>query len=121
MRTAIIVAHMLVRFSGLILIILGVLIWIDNTLPLVPIHMLLGLVFVLSLWTLAFLAARSGAPRGVVALVIGWGAIVVILGVTQTQLLPGPQHWVIQVLHLLVGLGAIGQAEGLAARVKRAQ
>jgi hypothetical protein len=35
-------------------------------------------------------------------------------------LLTGDFHWIIQVLHLLVGLGAIGQAEGLAARIKRA-
>ena len=40
---------------------------------------------------------------------------------TQTQLLPGSWHWVIQVLHLLLGLGAMGQGEGLAARIKRAR
>lgn len=26
-------------------------------------------------------------------------------------------HWLVQVIHLLVGLGAIGQAIGLAARI----
>ena len=119
MRTAMTVALMLVRFTGLILIILGVLFWTGNALALVPIHMLLGLVLVLSLWTLAILAGRAGASWGLVALALVWGAIVLILGLFQTQLLPGPRHWVIQVLHLLVGLGAIGQAEGLAARVKR--
>jgi hypothetical protein len=56
--------------------------------------------------------------RGFVVLVIVWGVIVLVLGLTQTQLLPGDFHWVIQVLHLLVGLGAIGQAEGLATRIK---
>ncbi len=80
--------------------------------------MLSGFVLVLSVWTLAVLAAIAGVSRGFVVLVIVWGVIVLVLGLTQTQLLPGDFHWVIQVLHLLVGLGAIGQAEGLAARIK---
>jgi len=118
MKTAITVVHMLVRLTGLIQIVLGVLFWTGNALTLIPVHMLSGFVFVLSVWTLAVLAARAGVSRGFVVLVIVWGVIVLVLGLTQTQLLPGDVHWVIQVLHLLVGLGAIGQAEGLAARIK---
>ncbi len=118
MKTAATVAQMLVRFTGVILIVLGVLFWTGNALTLVPIHMLLGLVLVLSLWTLALLAARIGAQPGIVMLAVVWGLIVVLLGITQTRLLPGDAHWVIQALHLLVGLGALGQAEGLAARIK---
>jgi hypothetical protein len=118
MKTAITVAHMLVRLTGLIQIVLGVLFWTGNAITLIPVHMLSGFVLVLSAWTLAVLAARAGVSRGFVVLVIVWGVIVLVLGLTQTQLLPGDFHWVIQVLHLLVGLGAIGQAEGLAARIK---
>ncbi len=44
-----------------------------------------------------------------------------ILGLTQNQLLPGSWHWVIQLVHLLVGLGAMGQGEGLARRIKAAR
>ena len=47
-----------------------------------------GLV-VLSLWTLALLSARASERPGLVALAIGWGLIVPILGLTQDQLLPG--------------------------------
>ena len=43
------------------------------------------------------------------------------LGLTQDQMLLGDAHWVIRVLHLLVGLGAIGQSEGLAVRIRRAR
>ncbi len=121
MRTATTVAQMLVRASGLLLIVLGVLFWTGNALSLIPLHMLLGLVLVLSLWTLAVIAARAGVSRGLVALAIVWGLVVLALGITQTRLLPGSAHWVIQVLHLLVGLGAMGQAEGLAARIRRAE
>src|SRR5262249_2134403 len=75
----------------------------------------------LALWTLASLAAVAHVTPGLVLLAFVWGLIVPLLGLTQTQLLPGSAHWLIQVLHLLVGLGAIGQAEGLAARIKGRQ
>ncbi len=114
MRTSTSVALWIVRITGLIQIVLGVLFWTGNALSLVPVHMLSGLILVLSLWVLAFQAIQTGAnPRlGIVAIV--WGLIVVALGMYQGGLLPGPAHWVIQVLHLLVGIAAIGQAHGLA-------
>ena len=38
---------------------------------------------------------------------------------SQTRLLPGDAHWVIQVLHLLIGIGAMGLGQGLATRIKQ--
>jgi hypothetical protein len=121
MKTAATVAQMLVRVAGVVQIILGVLFWTGNALTLIPIHMLIGSVIVLLLWTLAGIGAYAGVSRGFVVLAIVWGVIVLALGMAQNQLLPGPFHWVIQVLHLLVGLGALGQAERLAQSVKRAR
>jgi len=120
MRTAATVFQMLVRLSGLILIVLGILFWTGNTLDLVPVHMLLGLILVISLWALAFLAARAGAPPVQVIAAAVWGLVVPVLGVTQDQLVPGDAHVLIRILHLLVGLIAIGMAEGLGQRIKRA-
>jgi hypothetical protein len=37
---------------------------------------------------------------------------------TQAQLLPGSFHWIIQVLHLLVGIVALGLADSLARRAE---
>jgi hypothetical protein len=79
---------------------------------------LFGFVLVLSLWVLAVLAALAGVSRGVVALAIFWGLVVPILGLTQARLLPGPAHWSIEVLHLLIGLAAIGMGGGLARRIR---
>src|SRR5262245_17613946 len=120
MKTAATIAQMLVRLTGLTQIVLGVLFWTGNALTLIPVHMLVGSVLVLLLWSLAGMAFWAGVNRGLVALAIIWGVVVVALGMTQNQLLPGPAHWVIQVLHLLVGLAAIGMAEGLAVRIKQA-
>ena len=116
MKVAITGAQMLVRLTGLFQIVTGLLFWTGNALALLPVHMLSGLVLVLALWVLALLTARAGVGLRPVALTVLWGVLVVVLGVTQVQLLPGDFHWVIQVLHLLVGLAAMGLAERLAAR-----
>lgn len=121
MKTAATIAQTIVRLCGLVLLTLGLLFWTGNARGLIPVHMLLGFVLVLALWTLAGLAAWAGVPARFVALAVAWGLITPALGLTQGQLLPGSAHWVIQVLHLLVGLGAIGQAEGLAARIRARQ
>ena len=111
--------HWLIRITGLGQIILGTLFWIIQNDALIPVHVLVGSVLVISLWVLAFLAAQAGVDWRWAALAIAWGLIVVILGLAQTRLLPGPAHWLIQLLHLLVGLGAIGQGEGLSAGIRQ--
>jgi uncharacterized membrane protein YdfJ with MMPL/SSD domain len=119
-NTAVTFVQMLVRVCGLVLIVLGILFWTGNALALVPVHMLVGFVLVLSLWTLAVLAARAGVTPVLAAVAAAWGLVVPILGLTQTSLLTGGAHWLVQVLHLLVGLGAIGLAERLGVRIRRA-
>jgi len=118
MRRATTTAQMLVRATGVVQLLLGGLFWTGNALDLVPLHQTIGFLLVFGLWTLAALAARAGVRPPLVALAAVWGLIVPILGLTQTRLLVGSAHWLIEVLHLLVGLGAIGQAEALAARIK---
>ena len=120
MRTATTMIAMVLRVLGLIMIVLGLLFWTGNALALIGLHMLIGIIVVLLLWALALLAARSRVGVGLVALGIVWGLIVVALGITQNRLLPGDFHWVIKVLHLLVGLAALGIAERLAGAIKRA-
>jgi hypothetical protein len=121
MQTATTIAQMLVRLTGLITIVLGVLFWTGHALTLIPVHTQVGFVLVLSLWALAVLAAWAGANPAFVALAIAWGLLLPLLGMTQDRLLIGDAHWVIKVLHLLIGIGAMGQAEGLAARIKSAR
>jgi hypothetical protein len=116
MRTAAVITQWLVRLTGLTQIILGLLFWTNNALTLIPVHMMIGLLFVLSLWALAIIAAIMGADRRMVALALIWGVVVVGLGMTQTQILPGGFHWVIEVVHLLVGLAALGIAQRLVVR-----
>lgn len=117
MQTATMISLMLLRLTGLVQVVLGLLFWTGNNLSMIPVHMLVGFVLVLALWALAGLAARAGVTPGLVAFALLWGAVVPVLGLTQQRLLPGDSHWLIQVAHLLVGLFAIGLGETLAARI----
>ena len=119
MKATAVVMQWVVRLTGVALIVLGLMFWAGRAHTLIPLHMLLGLVLVVALWILAGFAARAGASSGMVALAFLWGLVVLGLGMTQTRLLVGSAHWIVQVVHLFVGLAAMGMAEGLAARVKR--
>ena len=110
---------LLVRVSGLIQVILGVLFWTGNALSLIPVHILNGFLIVLLLWLLAGLAVRAGVAARPIALAVAWSLIMPALGLYQAQLLPGDFHWVIEVLHLLVGIAAIGMADNLVKRIKQ--
>jgi hypothetical protein len=69
------------------------------------------------LWTLAFFCARAAAPTGLVVLVAVWGLVLPAVGFSQKNILPGGAHWVVQLVHLLLGLAALGLAQVLAGRV----
>ncbi|HEU4900518.1 MAG TPA: hypothetical protein VFX88_23585 [Actinomycetota bacterium] len=118
MRSTITGVQMFVRVAGVIQILLGLAFWTGNALGLVDLHQLLGILLVLALWTQAALAHRAGVPGGMVAGAAVLGLLVVIVGLTQRNLLPGSAHWVIQVIHLLLGIGLLGLAENLATRAK---
>jgi hypothetical protein len=121
MRMILSISQMLVRICGVLLLILGLLIWTEGATNLILIHMLLGLVLVISMWVLAGVSTRAGVPVGLAAGVAVAGLVVLVLGMTQTSLLPGTSHWVIQVLHLLVGMLAVGSAEAIGGRLRRAR
>jgi hypothetical protein len=116
-RIATTIAVTLLRLTAVILLTLGLLFWSGNALNLIPVHMLTGLVLVLALWALAVLGLRAGVPPALGGLALVWGLIVPVLGVTQDSLVPGDAHVLVKVLHLLVGVIAIGLGESLARRI----
>ena len=108
------------RVAALLALILGLLTWFGVDVV-VNVHMILGIIVTLSLWVLgvAAFSVKGGVPLGIVAII--WGLIVVALGMTQSSILPepSPAHWIIQIIHLLVGLCAIGIGEAIGGRHKR--
>jgi hypothetical protein len=119
MRIATTVSNWVVRVLGVFQIVLGILIWTGNALTFTSLHITSGLVLVLALWVLAGIALAAGVAPGLSIVVFLWGVLVIVFGLVQTRLLVGDLHWIIRVLHLLIGLSAIGQAEGLAQRIKQ--
>jgi hypothetical protein len=113
------IARGIVRLALIVQLVLGSFFWAGNATSLVDLHQFIGIVLVLSLETLVFAAARAGVDRPLVILAGLWGVIVVVLGLSQQNILVGSAHWVIQVLHLLVGLAAVGLSEALAGRIQR--
>ena len=120
MKLATTIAQTVARTLWAIQIGLGVLFWTYNALNLIPLHMLIGLVFVLALWVLAGLGLRAGVHPGLASAAFAWGLLVIALGMTQMQILPGDLHWIVQVVHLGFGLAAIGFAEALGRRIRAA-
>jgi hypothetical protein len=113
------VAQMIVRVSGVLLLILGLLFWTGDALGLIPVHILLGVLLVLALWLLAATASQMGVPIGLVAGAALLGLVLAWLGFTQDSMLPGSAHWIIQALHLVLGMAAIAIAEVIGGRIRR--
>jgi len=113
------VAGWTIRITGLALVVLGLLLWADAASSLRSIHILLGLVLVVALAAAAVLALRAGAKPILPAIAIAWAFLTAALGMVQAQLLVGDAHVVVQVIHLLVGIVAIGLGEALAAAGRR--
>ena len=114
------ISIMVLRLAVLLALILGILFWTGNALNLTFIHMILGFIVVISLWAIGL--AQGFIKGGSFALALATfvvGLLVAIVGLYQTGWLTGSTHWIIQVIHLLLGLSAIGLGEMITARTKR--
>ena len=118
MKTATLVLQNLIRLIGVILIVLGIRFWMHRALGFIGIHMRLGELLVVLLWVLAWIALRAGVRQQLVLASILYGFVAFLFAVNMGRLLPGRAHEVIRVVHLFLGLGAIGFAESLGKRIK---
>jgi hypothetical protein len=114
------IASMILSFAGLLALILGSLIWTNSALNLVQMHMALGLLAVGALWIIGIAQAFSGNGSWLLAAcALGVGAAMILIGWSQSALMPGAFHWVIQLLHLLLGLLVIGMGHICARRYRK--
>ena len=114
------IASIVLSFAGLLALILGLLIWTGTALNLVQMHMLLGLLAVGALWVIGIGQAFSmGGSWIIAACALVVGGILIFIGMTQTSLVVGAFHWIIQLLHLALGLLVIGIGHIGAARYRK--
>ena len=100
--------------------VLGLLIWTGTDSNLVQMHMLLGLLAVGALWVIGFGQDFStGGSWVIAACALGVGGTLTFIGMTQTSLMVGAFHWVIQLVHLVLGVLVIGIGHIGAARYRK--
>ena len=116
MNTAAQLFKVFLRIAGGAALLLGLAFWLGYGRSLTRLHMDLGVAVVISLWVLAGIAWWGGARITIVAFAVGWGALTWVVGVMQWRLLPGSFHWIVRVVHLLLGVVCIAVGIRLAAR-----
>jgi hypothetical protein len=113
------IPHWTVRIAGSVMIVLGLLIWTGSLDGLIPIHMLVGIVLVVALWVLSWQAYRVGVTRGLVWSALVIGLILPIVGIAQKDVLHADDNVIVPIVHLGLGLLAIGLGEALTAAMQR--
>ena len=110
------ITQIVARVILLVQVVLGVIVWTGHGDSLVPVHTLVGLLLVLDLWAAIALGLRAGVPIGLAILALVWSVGMPVFGLVQTKLLTGDLHVIIEVLHLIVGVAAVGLVEALTRR-----
>ena len=123
------IAQMILRLTFVLALILGIIFWVDQALTANPgikgLHMLLGIILVLSLWTVGLAQGfvKGGGNFGLAVGTFIVGLLVAIVGlwqeswkanVTSTATLE-----LINSIHLLLGIIAVGMGEMVVSRTKK--
>src|SRR5260370_4275790 len=115
---------MVMRLCVLIVLILGIVFWIKGSDvaggSLVALHKGLGILVALLLLILGgFVVTVKGRNIGLAIGAFVIAICMVALGLSQQSILPtSPLHWTVRVVHLLLGLLAIGTGEMIARHYK---
>ena len=114
------IAIMVLRLAVLVALAMGIIFWTGNLENLQLVHMLIGFIVVLSLWVIGLAQGFiKGGSFGLAVATFVLGLVLAIVGLYQKNWLPGSAHWIIQVIHLLLGLSAIGLGEMIYARTRK--
>jgi hypothetical protein len=113
------IAVNIVRIGVLIQLASGIVFWTGNADNFQIVHIVIGILVVLALWTLGIVQGLQGGSFGLALATFVVGFLLVLVGLFQTRWLIGSNHWIIQVVHLLLGLSAIGLAEMIGVRYRR--
>lgn len=112
-------ARLALMLSGGVLLVLGVYIWTGNGDWVIPAHIAVGAILVITVWAIATTAALAGVSRPLIAMAVAWSVLVLLFGVTQGRILEGGAHWVIQVVHLAISIALVGWGQLLIVATKR--
>ena len=117
------IALMVLRLAVVVNLVLGILFWtstIDNP-GVTLLHIILGLLAVIALFTIGIAQGLRGGSFALALATFVVGFALAFVGLFQRSWLPepDPNHWIIQVIHLILGLAAIGLGEMIGGRYRR--
>jgi hypothetical protein len=98
----------LIRMCALVALVLGIVFWSGNAPFLIPVHVALGIILTLSLILAGILVGIArGGNWGLMIGAFLLSIVVVPFGLRQSSLLTGELHWIIRVIHLLLGISMV--------------
>lgn len=109
------IMQVIAGIAGLVALALGLAFWIAQ-LDFISFHMLSGLLVTLTLLVMSILALSTRGMRIWSMVGIVYALIVPVFGVTQSGILVGDLHWLIQAAHMLVGIGAVALTSRMGTR-----
>jgi uncharacterized membrane protein len=114
------IAAVVLSLAGVLGLISGLFFWTGTALNLVSLHMLLGFLAVAALWVVAIGQVFSNTGSWIIAAcALLVGALTIVIGLYQVSLMVGPLHWIIEVIHLALGILTIGLGHMAAARYRK--
>ncbi|HEY4217243.1 MAG TPA: hypothetical protein VGM67_08895 [Gemmatimonadaceae bacterium] len=119
MQKTLTVLLMLARLLWVVQLIVGLCLWFGALTGAVAFHMSIGSLFVLDMWIISLIALFALPTRRVALFALVWGGFLLWFGMAQVSILVGSPHWIVRLVHLLVGVAAIALIESLTKAVKR--
>lgn len=107
------------RIDGVIALILGFMLWTGSTAPLQT-HILTGFVMTITLLLIGMMGFFSRIKPVLSSIAIAWAILLPFIGFAQTKWMVGAGHMLIRIIHLLIGLCAMGIVDACAGRIIRA-
>ncbi|MBV8865785.1 MAG: hypothetical protein JO210_10365 [Acidobacteriaceae bacterium] len=104
------------RLAFLAALFLGVALWSGHGYSYLRLHMWIGFIATFALLLLVILGFVSRLRPALLFIALLWAMALPLIGIAQLRILPGSNHWVIQTIHLILGIGAIGLGEALSKR-----
>ena len=115
-------ASMILSIAGLLALLLGLLFWVGIAMNFISLHMLLGLLAVAALWLIGVgQAIAKGGSWAIAIIALVTGALTLYVGLYQSAMIVGASHWVIQVIHLVLGVLIVGLGHMATARYRKNQ
>jgi hypothetical protein len=118
MPLTIIILRWILRIAFLISFALGCALWAGRGYAYLQFHMWLGFIITFTLLAIVILSLIARVKPALPLIALLWAVTLPVFGIPQLKMMPGPNHWIVRVGHLILGLGAIGLGESLCKRVR---